>query len=120
MEIKELCSPITILINIIGIVFTIVLFQDSRESLFVVLMGIIFVAFVILVAFVHSFWFKTIKNKLILSLADLASLLLLSILLGTKDGVRDFIYLFSFYVFSGVAIALLSYGLNFLWGRFRE
>jgi len=121
VETPEILNKWTVGVNVVGVIFSILAFSGSGGSFGMLIIFPIFLAFVFTFAFIHSFYLKTIKDKLIGGLIDLASILLIGLLAGMQDGADQFfLALFVVYLIPAIIIVFLSWGLTFLWEKYKK
>ena len=123
MEIRKFLNKWTIGMNVIGLSYVGWLYMSGiLEALW----GALFVAFLVcslyLLSLTHSFFVKGLKDKFAMSCSDIFPILAFLLYGGLlySEIENMIIGILSIYILPTLAITILSYGLTYLWRRYKK
>ncbi len=110
-------------LNIIFLTYLVWLSYQTFDGIFggIVELGIFFVV-PILFYTIHSFYFVDVKTKIIIGVVDLFPLFLSQIIESMRDSDISILLLGTIFVYilPVIAITFLSWGLTYLWRRYKK
>jgi len=112
----------SILINIFGIIYINWWYNQSFNGVFGGLIESLFLLFCLYVfSFVHLFFAKTFKIKLVIGFIDLLPLIIYSLMQDRSGPLYElFLFLFLFYLAPAFIISILNLGIQKLWRKIRK